>query len=123
MRVLLIAAAALMLAGCVSEKQKEADAQAMANAAAYQRALQNTEDANKCVGYGAVQGTPEYTQCRLQFTQMHQQAALAAAQAQQQQRAMILGAYLGGTGPFQKPNPGVNCTTSYIGTQAYTHCQ
>lgn len=51
-----------------------------------------------------------------------------------QRRAAILGAYINGTGPFQRPPapqpyyapvpaPQTNCTTQVIGNQAYTHCQ
>ncbi|MGO9399731.1 MAG: hypothetical protein ACLP19_18090 [Xanthobacteraceae bacterium] len=117
--------------GCVSQQEREARMQAQIAAA-------DAADANRCANYGAQPGTPAYTQCRMQLTQMRQdaaiatqaqqtailgqmiqnnQAALAQQQAQQQQNLQNV------VRPLPTPSMQTNCTTSYVGNQAYTRCQ
>jgi hypothetical protein len=115
MRLAFVAFICTILASCANSAERAA-------------ALDAKQDAT-CRSYGATPGTDSYTQCRLSLNaqQQQQQAAIlgmaiqnnqvmAAQQAQQQQnlRAVVQ--------PLP-PSTQTNCATSYIGNQAYTHCQ
>ncbi len=131
MRVFIACCFALFLAGCASQQEREARMQA-------QIVSMDEADNNRCIDYGNQPGTPAYAQCRMQLTQMRQQAAIAtqaqqaallgqviqnnqAAAAQQQaQQQQNLRAVVQ---PLPSTSMQTNCTTSYIGNQAYTHCQ
>jgi predicted esterase YcpF (UPF0227 family) len=127
MRVFIACCFALLLAGCLTQEERDARMQAQIEAA-------DAADANRCSSYGAQPDTPAYTQCRMQLTQMRQDAAMAAqarqaaivgqaiqgsqaiaAQQQQNMRAVVQ--------PLPPQVTPTNCTPSYIGNQAYTHCQ
>lgn len=131
MRIFIIFCFALLLVDCASQQEREAKMQVQIAAA-------DAADASRCASYGAQPGTPAYTECRIQLTQMRQQAAIAtqaqqtaiigqmiqnnqAAAAQQQlQQQQNLRAVIQ---PLPPSPMQTNCTTSYIGNQAYTHCQ
>jgi hypothetical protein len=89
-------------------------------------------DASRCNSYGAPPGTPAYTQCRIQLAQMRQQAqaqqTALIGQAIQNNQTMAIQQQALQQQNLQNvvrplPPPQTNCTTSYIGNQAYTHCQ
>lgn len=120
MRAILIVWAVL-LTGCVSPAERAAQMRA-------QWAAIDAADNSRCLSYGTQRGTPAYAQCRMQIAQMRQQAI----EADQTRRAALAGAILANQRPYQPipitpyqapTNQGTNCTTSYIGSQAYTHCQ
>ncbi|HEY2071661.1 MAG TPA: hypothetical protein VGG48_19030 [Rhizomicrobium sp.] len=115
---LIMSLAVIALSGCISPEEQ---------AAAYrsQVAAADAADNSRCLSYGTQPGTSAYTQCRMQLTQLRAQAA----QQDQDRRAALISAYLAG---HQNPPPATfypipttpttNCTTTYIGNQAYTNC-
>jgi hypothetical protein len=80
---------------------------------------QTENDDAICKSYGLQFGTPEYAQCRQNAANQrsaNQRAAAAAYMATRPQAAPMV--------PYQMPtNKTTNCTTNYVGTQAYTSCQ
>jgi len=100
-------------------------AQRRAKAAAIQRQLDAHDDA-QCRSYGAYPGSQPYFQCRMTLAQMRNQSE-EAQKARIAQFLMATQAYAAQQRAAQaqmlnSPAPSTNCTTSYIGTQAYTHC-
>lgn len=77
MRIFAVSAVALALTACASEQERQAQAQAQA------AAMQANDDA-QCRSYGAVPGSPEYIQCRMNID--NQRAAM---------RQMIAGQLVG----------------------------
>ncbi len=106
MRTLAISVLAVALTGCLSFP-KPPSAQELA-----------ARDDATCQSYGAQPGTDIYIKCRMQI-----------AQERQRQRAAIIGAMMQhpliqpipAPAPIT-PKPQTNCTTTYVGGQAYTHC-
>ncbi len=107
MRTLVILLVAFALTGCLSLPKPPSPQEIAAR-----------DDAT-CQSYGAKPGTDMYVSCRMQL-----------AQERQRERAAIIGAIA------QRPlipqvamptpittQPQTNCTTTYVGNQAYTHCQ
>jgi hypothetical protein len=79
-RLFLVVALALTLAGCAqyqARQQAQANEQAMA---------QGASDHAQCLSYGVMPGSPGYVQCRMNLDNQHAAAF--------QQRQAILGAYL-----------------------------
>lgn len=89
-------------------------------------------DADECASYGFTVGSDGYAQCRLRLTELHAQsdqarrAAIIAALQQQaaatstainQEAADLRAAAQGAR------SNATNCTTTYVGGTAYTHCQ
>jgi hypothetical protein len=101
-RPLLAALAALMLTGCATQMTQE------------QIAAMNAADDAKCQEYGAKQGTPQYTQCRLVVSEQRRQDDRARREA-------IADALEGAGRGFQQRQP-VNCTSNRMGTYTYTNC-
>ncbi len=82
-------------------------------------------DANNCQTYGFTPGTDAFAQC-MQNAAMQRQAAISQFMAiQQQQAAQQQQNYqqqMQAIQNQQRANQPTNCTTSYVGNQAYTHC-
>ena len=111
-----------LLTGCLSPAQRAA------KAAAYQRAI-NAQDDGQCRAYGATPGTQLYYNCRMTLAQ-NRNASEEAQKARLLQVFEGMQAYAAQREAAQAqslarmqqiPAP-TNCTTSYIGNQAYTHC-
>lgn len=136
--ILITAIAAMALTGCISAQQRAADQMSAARSASYTAYLQEIDDNNRCVSFGAQPGTSAYTRCRLQLAQMRanaigaerdRQAAVAAqsraewAKHQQdmydQQMANIRA--IGQAAQTTSTAP-KNCITNYVGGSAYTTC-
>ena len=115
-RLLLSWLAGCALVGCMSPEERAA------RAAAYQAQLEVQEDA-QCRSYGAEPGSQTYVQCRMLLQQQ-------AAQAEAQRRAAIMQMLINRPQiqpvqlqtPALPSNQSVNCTTNYVGAQAFTHC-
>jgi hypothetical protein len=78
-------------------------------------------DAATCQSYGLSYGTPAYAQCMQNIAA--QRGAMFAAAAAQQQEVQRQNTELWQREIQQnQPRPPTDCTTQYIGNQAYTHC-
>lgn len=146
MRICAIAIVAVVLTGCTTPEQRLADQAAVEGSTVYRNRLQDIDDSNRCVSYGAQPGTEPYANCRAQLSQAHamalqtetnrqsaeedRKAALVsqflANQARQQrdsydQQMMNIRAW--GQRTLQPATPTANCITNYVGNYAYTNCQ
>lgn len=70
-----------------------------------------TEDDAVCRSYGAIRGTQPYIVCRMQLQQQHANSDAQDKATYQQWWPNTFG-----------PKPQANCTTTYIGNAAQTHC-
>jgi hypothetical protein len=103
----------ILLSGCVSDKERAAQQRALAQQI-------NRRDDDQCRSYGATPGTDQYIKCRMMIAQQRD-----AADAQR--NAAVMQYLLANKPtPYQIPvapaSPNLNCTTSRVGDQAYTHC-
>lgn len=74
MRIFAIAIVAVVLIGCAAPEQRLADQAAVERSTAYRNRLQDIDDNNRCVSYGAQPGTEAYANCRAQLSQAHAMA-------------------------------------------------
>lgn len=147
MRTLSKMLVAMVLANCIIPGPLAAQSESGASTT-YPNQLQDTDDNNRCVTYGAQPGTEPYAACRAQLSQMHamareavenqsnaqaedRKAALVrqflANQARQQQnfydQQMANIRAWGQSSRLNNSPQGLNCTTSYVGNYAYTNCR
>jgi hypothetical protein len=105
MRNLFIAAIAMAMVTLVSSGPTAAQTQ------------YDQQDDARCTNYGATPGTDAYVNCRLQLSQMRQQAI---------QQLLNRPAYVSPYTPvpvltLQTPHSS-NCITNFVGSYAYTNC-
>jgi hypothetical protein len=146
MRTLSKLPAALVLACCIMPGRLAAQSAPQAGTT-YRNQLQESDDDNRCVTYGAQPGTEPYADCRAKLRQMHELAREAAenqsnAQAEDRKAAMLQQflanqarqqqdfydqqmANIRAAGQSFHPYASrtLNCTTNYSGNYAYTNCQ
>lgn len=113
--------------------------------ATYRNQLQDTDDNNRCVIYGAQPGTEAYADCRAQLSQAHVMALQAEADrhnTEEGRKAALVQQFLANQARQQQdlydqqmsnirasgqrtlqPASTKNCITNYVGNSAYTSCQ
>ncbi|HWH56881.1 MAG TPA: hypothetical protein VN682_04570 [Terriglobales bacterium] len=148
MRTLSKVMAIMILVGWLAPESQVAAQSAPEAGATYPNQLQNIEDNDRCLSYGAQPGTKPYADCRMQLNQMHLMARQAvenqsntqvedrnaalvqqflANQARQQQdsydQQMANIRAWGQSSRLGTSPHSLNCTTSYVGNYAYTNCQ
>jgi len=145
MRIFAVAVVAVALVGCIAPEQRLADQAAAERSNAYRSRLQDIDDNNRCVTYGAQQGTEAYANCRAQLSQARALAFQAEADRQNEaesRKAALVQQFLANQARQQQdlydqqmsnirasgqrtlqPASTKNCITNYVGNSAYTSCQ
>lgn len=148
MRIFSTVLVAMTLAGWLAPVSQVAAQSAPEAGAAYPNQLQDIEDNNRCLSYGAQPGTKPYADCRVQLNQMHLMARQSAENQSNTQvedrKAALMQQFLANQARQQQGSydqqmanirawgqssrlgisqHSLNCTTNYVGNYAYTNCQ